>query len=248
MAGFHDHFSGHAGSYARFRPRYPTALFDHLASRAPGCGRAWDCGTGSGQAAVALAEYFEMVVASDPSARQIANAEPHARVAYLVASAERSPLAASSCDLITVAQALHWFDTPRFFAAARRILRPQGVVAVWCYELMRITPALDAVIEHYYRDVVGPYWPPERQLVEEGYRSIAFPFEEWQAPPLAMANNLDLSALLGYLDTWSAAQRYRAARGEDPLDRVRDRLREAWGDPARRRTVRWPLSLRIGRC
>lgn len=244
---FADHFSGHAGVYARFRPRYPAALFDYLAAQTPRRGRVWDCGTGSGQAAVALAGYFETVVASDPSAQQIANAERHARVSYFVSTAECPPLATGSCDLITVAQALHWFDAARFFDAARRILRPGGVLAAWCYELMSVTPAIDAVVRHYYHEVVGPYWPPQRKLVEEGYRSMAFPFDEWQGPPIAIETELELPALLGYLDTWSAAQRYRQARGAEPQDQVRAALLAAWGDPAQSRQVCWPVSLRIGR-
>ncbi|KAA3629717.1 MAG: class I SAM-dependent methyltransferase [Proteobacteria bacterium] len=246
MSAYSDHFSDHAGVYARFRPRYPQALFDYLATHVRCHERAWDCGTGSGQAALALTRHFASVIASDPSTQQIANAERHARVTYLVAAAERPPLAAASCDLITVAQALHWFDTPRFFAAAKSILRAGGVMAVWCYELMKIKPQIDAVIDHYYQAVVGPYWPPQRRLVEEGYRSIVFPFEEWPVPSIAMEAELDLPSVLGYLDSWSAAQRYRKARGEEPQDVIRDTLLEAWGDPAQRRLVRWPVCLRIG--
>lgn len=247
LSTFSDHFSGHADVYAQFRPSYPSALFDYLAVHTPHHERAWDCGTGSGQAAVALAGHFSSVVASDPSARQIANARRHARVIYLVATAECPPFSAASCDLITVAQALHWFDIPRFFDAAKRILREGGVMAAWCYELMKITPQVDAVVDHYYHAVVGPYWPPQRRLVEEGYRSIEFPFDEWQAPALAIEAELDLPALLGYLDSWSAAQRYRQARGVEPQDVVSAGLLQAWGDPSERRTVRWPVSLRIGR-
>ncbi len=247
MTRFADHFSGHAGVYAQFRPHYPAALFDYLAAQTRAHERVWDCGTGSGQAAVALAERFAMVVASDPSVRQLVHAAGHRRVAYCAATAEAPPLATASCDLITVAQALHWFDTARFFAAARRVLRPGGVLAVWCYELMQVVPAVDAVVTRFYRDVVGDYWPPQRRLVEEGYRSLDFPFAEWQAPPLAIEAQLDLPALQGYLDSWSAAQRYRQARGTDPQDAIRCELQAAWGDPVVRRRVRWPLRLRIGR-
>lgn len=247
MTRFPDHFSDHAGVYARFRPSYPAALFDYLAAQTRGRERVWDCGTGSGQAALALAAHFESVVASDPSIQQVAHAFPNEHVTYVVATAEASPLADASCDLITIAQALHWFDTERFFAEARRVLRAGGVLAAWCYELMQVSPAVDAVVGDYYRDIVGPYWPSQRRLVDEGYRSIAFPFEEWQAPSLAIEADLDLPALLGYLDSWSAARRYRKAHGEDPQAAIRAALREAWGEPTGRRPIRWPLSLRIGR-
>jgi SAM-dependent methyltransferase len=247
MARFADHFSRVAADYARFRPRYPDALFDWLAGLAPGRGLAWDCATGSGQAAVALAERFERVVATDASAEQLASAEAHPRVEYRVAPAESSGLAAASVDLLTVAQALHWFDLPAFYAEADRVLRPGGVLAAWCYGLFRFAdPEVQAVLARFH-DRVEPYWPPERQLLEAGYRTLDFPFPEDAAPDFAMTEGFDLDRLLGYLGTWSAVKRYREVRGDDPLIAPERELRAVWGDPARRRPVHWPLALRCGR-
>ena len=165
---FQDHFSTQADAYARYRPTYPDALYAWLASRVPARALAWDCGTGSGQAAVALAAHFTQVIASDPSREQIAHATAHARVRYFVASAEQPPAEAMGADLVTVAQALHWFDLERFYPALERVLSPGGLFAVWGYGLMRITPQVDAVVTHYYTDVVGPYWPPDRCHIESG--------------------------------------------------------------------------------
>jgi SAM-dependent methyltransferase len=244
---FPDHFSAVAAQYAAHRPDYPRALFDWLADAAPSTRAAWDCGTGSGQAAVGLARRFESVFATDASAEQVARARRHRRVAYRAAPAESSGLPAGSVDCVTVAQALHWFDRERFWAEARRVLVPGGVLAAWCYLLFRVDAAVDAVVGRFYGDVVGPYWPPERALVEKGYATIAFPFEELPAPRFRMVKRWTLSQLEGYLTTWSAVRGYVAARGEDPLAALRPELSAAWGGPARVRRVVWDLEVRAGR-
>ncbi len=246
--GFKDHFSGHADHYARYRPRYPGALLDYLSGLAAARRRAWDCGTGSGQVALDLAERFEQVIASDPSRAQLANARTRAGVSYVAATAECSPIGARSIDLVTVAQALHWFDAPRFYAEVRRVLTPDGVIAVWCYNLVEVCPAVDVRIAEFNRSVVGPFWPPERPLVEAGYATLPFPFRERATPSFAMEASLGLEELLGYLGTWSSTRRYMSARGDDPLPALASRLRPVWprpdGSPV---TVRWPLHLRVGR-
>lgn len=245
--GFQDHFSGHADAYARYRPAYPDALFEWLADQAPGHRCAWDCATGNGQAARALARYFDNVIATDASAEQVANATPADRVRFAVAPAENSGLEEGSVHLVTVAQALHWFDLPAFWAEVRRVLEPGGVVAAWCYQLARITPAVDAVVDHLYRDIVGPYWPLGRRQVELGYGDIVMPFEEIETPSFEMSAEWTLEHLSGYLGTWSAVQRYIAEHGEDPVQAVLPGLQAAWGEPGNARRVAWPLDLRAAR-
>ena len=208
-----DHFSGHADQYEAFRPTYPDALFSYLATLCPSHELCWDCATGNGQAAVALAPYFNTVVATDASQKQIDHAHARENVHYRVAPADRAPLADGSVDLVTVAQALHWFDLPRFYAEVRRVARPDGVIAVWCYQLHTITPEVDAIVEHYYADIVGADWPPERRLVEEGYKTLEFPFVEIAPPTFQMVHSWDMSHVLGYLSSWSATQRYQKRTG-----------------------------------
>ncbi|HEV2734674.1 MAG TPA: class I SAM-dependent methyltransferase [Longimicrobiaceae bacterium] len=245
--GFRDHFSGVAEGYARFRPGYPAALFAWLAERAPGRRLAWDCATGSGQAALGLAEHFARVVATDASAEQVGRARPHPRVDFRVAPAERSGLDGGSADLVTVAQAVHWFDLPAFFREARRVLRPGGLLAAWGYGNPALPDAApDRTLTGFIDGILGPYWPPERRILLEGYASIDFPFREVAAPPLVMEADLTLDDLGGYLRTWSATSRYVAAHGVDPVDDVVERLRADWGDPAAPRRVRWPLAFRAG--
>jgi len=250
MAGvgrFADHFSGHAPDYARFRPDYPPRLFSYLAEVSPGRRAAWDCGTGNGQAALGLARHFERVFATDPSEKQLAQARTHRRVAYSVAAAEDSGLPDGSVELVTAAQAAHWFDRDRFWSESRRVAVKGGVVAIWCYDLLRIAPEIDAVIRHLYSDIVGSYWPPERVLTEERYRTIGFPFPELEPPPLRMSKRWTLPDLLGYLHTWSSVQRYMAACGEDPVEAVRLDLARVWGPAEQARRAVWDLALRVGR-
>ena len=244
---FKDHFSGHAGTYAAARPRYPAALFDWLAAQCERRELAWDAGCGNGQATVALAAHFERVVGTDPSAPQIAQAEPRGNVEYRVEAAESPTFADASVDLATVAQALHWFDLDRFHAGVRRVLRPGGVIAAWTYALSNVDAGVDAQFMRLYETVLGPYWPPERQHVENGYAHLPFPFERIDAPAFAMECNWTLSQYLAYLRTWSAAQRYLRETGDDPVALVEPEFRLAWGDPSATRTVRWPLGLRVGR-
>jgi len=245
VTNFKDHFSGHAADYARARPTYPAALFSYLAELAPTRGLTWDCGTGNGQAARGLAEHFARVVATDASADQIANAAPHPRISYRVAPAEDSGLETASIDLVTAAQALHWFDIDRFFAECNRVLLPGGILATITYRLTEVNPEIDPIVEHLADEVVGPYWPPEAALVEEEYRSIVLPFPELTPPTLEMAVDWDLTAFVSYLGTWSAVHRYRAATGTDPLAMVWPQLSAAWRQGSRR--VHWPLSVRVCR-
>ena len=247
MAGFTDPFGAVARAYAAFRPTYPDALFAWLAAESPSLALAWDCATGSGQAALALATHFEHVVATDASADQLAQARLHPRIRYAVAPAEASPLDDASADLVTVAQALHWFDRDAFFAEAERVLRPGGLLASWTYNLFESTPEVDRVIRRYHDEALGPHWSPARRLVDEGYASVVFRWAAVEVPLFAMEARWTLDQLTGYLATWSARQAYREATGEDPQPAVRDALAAVWGDPERERLIRWPLAVHVRR-
>ncbi len=245
---FKDHFSSLAEGYAAFRPGYPPELFSWLAGLVDGHALAWDCGTGNGQAAGLLAAHFEQVYASDASAAQIAQAQGPANVRFAVAPAEASGLPEASVDLLMVAQAAHWFDLPAFYAEVRRVLRPGGVIALLTYAHHRVDAVIDVPSLVFYEQTVGPYWPPERRWVETGYRDLPFPFAEIQAPAFALSADWDLAHFLGYQATWSATKAYRAATGQDPMPALAAAIAPLWGAPETRRTVRWPLSLRVGRC
>jgi SAM-dependent methyltransferase len=241
-----DHFSDRSDAYARYRPSYPEALFAYLASLPRAHDRAWDCATGNGQAAAGVARFFAEVVATDLSAAQLAEAEPHPNVRYVVATAEASGLPDASVDLVTVAQAIHWFDFGRFYAEVRRVGRPGAILAAWGYGLHTIEPPIDEVLRSFYTKVVGPYWPPERRYLDERYETLPFPFREIPSPPFTLEVRWDLAHLQGYLRTWSATKRYEKARGQDPVAALAPELESAWGDPAAQKLVRWPLYLRVG--
>jgi SAM-dependent methyltransferase len=244
---FRDHFSDRASEYARRRPDYPPALFAALAQLAPGRGLAWDAGTGNGQAARGLAGYFHRVLATDASRSQLAQALAHERVAYVQAAEDGSGLLDGSVDLVTVAQAAHWFDLDRFYAEVARVLRPGGVLALWGYGLCQIAPAIDSIVQSFYEQVVGQWWPPERRHVEERYRLLGFPLPETPFPAVTMVHSWTLTEFLGYVGTWSAVSGYRKGRGEDPVPALGDQLRRVWDDPKKSRDVRWALFGRIGR-
>lgn len=245
---FSDHFSSVARGYADFRPRYPAALFDYLAAQVTADAFVWDCAAGSGQATVDLARRFRRVIATDASAEQVASAPRLSGVEWRVALAEQCGLPDASVGLVTVAQAIHWFSLDRFYAEVRRVLVPGGLIAIWAYGKKRIDDAaIHHLVDEYYSVTVGPYWPPERLLVEEGYRTIPFPFEELPAPTLEMEAEWSLDELMGYLGTWSATSRFMRDRGANPLDSLRTALASCWGDPQSRRKIHWPLALRVGR-
>lgn len=243
---FKDYFSRQSADYARFRPRYPVEMIQYLSELVDERKAAWDCATGNGQVATVLARYFERVYATDGSQAQIDNAEPNETVEYFVSVAESTPFPPESIDLITVAQAFHWFDADRFFREAKRVLKPNGIIALWSYAFFHLPDAderLKATLQTFY-DTIEPFWPPERQIVMDGYRSIPFPFEEIEIPPFAMSIEWTAEQAIGYLCTWSGFQRYLDRHGDAEIGKILERLEEDWGD---RQRVYWPLHLRWGR-
>ena len=242
---FKDHFSTDSKSYRRCRPGYPLTLFRYLASvtRAHAC--AWDCATGTGQAAVSLANHYSQVTATDLSREQITRARWHAGVTYKVAPAEASTLPDNSVDLITVAQALHWFDIPDFSREVVRVLKPGGALAVWTYDLLHVSPDIDKVIDELYSDILAGYWPDERKMVESGYQGVDFPLKQIQPPLILMKESWDLRRLTCYLSTWSAVKQFQKLQGVDPLLLSQGRLEAAWGNPDKVRLIAWPLTLKV---
>jgi len=246
MPTFKDHFSDASAAYAAHRPTYPIELVDELAKASPGRQLALDCCCGTGQLSVLLAERFDKVVATDASSSQIEQARPHERVTYRTALAQQSGLPDASADLIAVAQAAHWLELDAFYNEVRRVARPKATVALICYGLHHVDEAIDRIVLHFYNETIGPYWPPERRLVEEGYRTLPFPFRETRLPNLAMEASWRLEDLIAYIKTWSAVKAAEKALGSNPADRLEQLLRAEWGDANEKRRVTWPLSVRAG--
>lgn len=245
---FKDYFSAHAETYASARPTYPEQLFEFLAAQCNHHDLAWDCATGNGQAARALARHFDQVIASDGSAEQIEQAEPASNIDYRQHAAEDSFLEPDSIDLVSVAQALHWFDLDAFFANVQQCLKPDGALAVWSYGIHTIDDGIDAIVGEFYQGTLDAYWPPERKIVENHYRDIEFPFETVREEGIVMERSWNFHQLCAYLYSWSALQRYMRKNDEDPLIGIQRELLRAWGGDAEIvRTVRWPLTVIIGR-
>ena len=243
-----DHFSSVAKQYAQSRPTYPDELFEWLAACCAAHELAWDVGAGNGQASLPLAGRFDKVLATDLSADQIARAAAHPRIEYRVAPAQGSGLGAASADLVTVAQALHWFELDAFYAEVRRVLKPGGLIAAWSYGVLTVEgEAVGTRIDHFYWHVVGPWWPAERRHVENGYAELAFPFEPVPGPPFAIRRDWTLDELLGYARSWSAVSRMQQATGTDPVAELDRQLAPDWGPRDTRRLVTWPIAMRVGR-
>ncbi len=240
-------FTRNTDAYRANRPTYDPALITWLSQQAPDLSLAWDCGCGSGQATVDLARHFQRVGGTDVSAQQLTKAEQAANIDYRCEPAEQTSLADGSVSLTLVAQALHWFDLERFYAEVRRVSRPGGLLAVISYNLTTITPEVDALVSHLYSGILGSYWAEERKHVEQGYRTLPFPFERIEVPPFTLDAEWDLARLLGYLESWSAMATYQAKHGNNPLDPLRERFAQAWGDAASTRRVSWPLVVNLGR-
>jgi len=242
-----DHFSARAALYARSRPVYPEALYATLASLTPGQALAWDCGTGSGQAAAALARRFDRVLASDASPQQVSHAFAHEHVHYAIARAEAAPLRDRSVDLVTVAAAVHWFDLDPFYAEARRVLRPGGVLAVWTYLEMRVSADFDEVMDRYIRETLETDWPSRMQYPLAHYRNLPFPVVPLEVPRFESELRWTLHDVRAFVQTWSGTQRHASRTGTDPFEASWPRFVELWGAPDTERIVRWPLHLKAGR-
>ncbi len=239
-----DRFSKHANQYAQFRPTYPPELYELIFKHVQSFDVVWDCGTGNGQAARDLSKKFKKVFATDISAKQIENAYRSENIFYSIAN-ERSSFTDNSVDLITVAQAAHWFDMEVFSAEAKRVSKPNGIIALWGYGLLTINPPIDILLHHFYTHVVGPYWDKERSHIDEHYKNLYFPFQEIQTPPFVISVSWTLLELMGYLTTWSAVQKYISVHNQNPVDELISHIKPHWKDETQ--TVNFPVFLKLAR-
>ncbi len=240
-----DRFSSQSKSYATFRPTYPASLYDFIMSQVPSNKLAWDCGCGNGQVARDLATRFEKVFATDISAGQLQNAVKKDNIVYSITPAENTSFADWQFDLVTVGQALHWFNIPAFFHEAHRVLKPNGVIAVWGYSLLKVEKKIDAELNHFYTKIIGPYWDKERKLVDDQYKTIDFPFQAIEVPEFEFSFEWTIEELQGYISTWSSVQKYITQNQSDPVEPLIGRVRPLWGSG--RKKVSFPLFVRMGK-
>ncbi|CDZ78168.1 ubiquinone/menaquinone biosynthesis methyltransferase [Legionella massiliensis] len=240
------HFNQQANNYLRFRPDYPTALYDYLLTLVAKSQCAWDCGTGNGQAALILAERFEQVIASDVNQAPLDVAPKKANIRYLCCAAEKTPIEDKSVDLITIAQAMHWFNFDLFYQEIRRVAKDSAVIAAWCYSLGKFGSEIDKQISKLYDEILGDdYWPVERRYIDKEYQTIPFPFKRITTPSFSIEKELNLPELLGYLNTWSAVKEYELRNKLNPITLVADELASIWGDPQIKYKISWPLHLLV---
>lgn len=225
-----DNFSKQAGLYAKFRPGYPEALIRRVVDLVPEKKLAWDCATGNGQVAKMLAPHFRQVVGTDISKKQLDHATALPNVTFQIGKAEKTDFADSSLDLITVGQAIHWFDHGGFHREVSRIAKPGGILAVFGYPLLTTAEPLNGAIAHFYHQIVGPFWDAERRHIDERWARIPFPFEKIEMPHFEQRYVWTFPQLLGYLKTWSACQHYLREKGEHPVELFQNELKKAWGN------------------
>ncbi|HAS46943.1 MAG TPA: SAM-dependent methyltransferase [Microscillaceae bacterium] len=250
---FKDNFSKQASLYARYRPVYPQALYDFLLQQVSNKTTVWDCATGNGQVAKILAQYFEQVIATDASKAQIDHAVQLPNIEYHVATAEDSGLANNSVDFITVGQAAHWFRLSRFYEEVQRVAKPGAMLAIWGYGLgyfetkVGNAARLNQMIQHFYTQVVGPFWDEERKHLDKAYETITFPYEQIPAPDFKMHLEWSLQDLVGYLKTWSSVQKYLVQHNRNPVDLLVPELSDAWGETSKMRTITWDVYLKFAK-
>lgn len=241
-----DNFSKQSDLYSRFRPGYPRQLFNFLLPLVPDKKAAWDCGTGNGQVAVKLSQYFNEVYATDLSAVQIDNAVTKKNIFYSVENAEETLFSNNKFDLITIAQAIHWFNFKNFYHEAESTLKPGGIIAIIGYDVFRINEEINSLVDQFYKETTGPYWDKERKYIDDHYRTIPFPFKEIETPDFSMNYNWEFEQVIGFLNTWSAVQHYIRKNNENPVEKFSEKLRKVWGNVLKRKVL-FPVFMRTGR-
>ena len=239
-----DLFSSHSEDYSKYRPGYPPELFNFLRKLVSNREKAWDCGTGNGQVAGELSRFFEQVYATDISLQQLSQALQRENIHYTKQPAEKTLFPDDHFDLVTVAQAVHWFDFGRFYSEVGRVLKPNAVIAVFGYGLFRSNSETEKVIDRFYREIVGPFWDEERRYLDEKYETIPFPFKETEAPKFEIKVSWSIERLLGYLNTWSAVKKYEQAKNENPVALIENDLEKSFGEVGK---IVFPILLRVGR-
>lgn len=243
----HNHFSQIAGEYQKFRPDYPSELFQYLAMLCDEHNNAWDVATGTGQSAYKLAQHFDRVFASDISAKQIEHAKQKSNINYFVGSAEDAKLPDNSLDIITVSQALHWLDIDQFFQQVERVLRPGGILAVWSYQLFEVNSHLDSIIHKLYNETLDGHWSQRRLMLDNNFADVEFPYPKIEAQAFKMEQTWSFDHVKGYLNTWAGVQNYIQKEQASPLEGIEEQLRFAWCDTNHLKKVAWPLHLIVCR-
>jgi SAM-dependent methyltransferase len=246
MTQFKDNFSKQSGIYLKYRPTYPAELFQYLSSLTQDHNLAWDCGTGNGQSAISLTQYYKAVYATDPSEQQIKNALPNSKITYKVEKAEQPGLEDNTVDLITIAQAIHWFDFDKFYTEVKRVLKKEGIIAAWAYGLPGISPEIDPVLKHFHDEIIGEFWQNENRLIDKEYSTIPFPFKQLSPPHFKICKSLSLNDLLGLVSSWSAVQRFIDQNSYNPVEELEGQLLKLWGNRDHNKEVTWNLILKIG--
>jgi len=243
-----DNFSGQAETYARYRPSYPDEMYEFIFQHVKERKTAWDCATGSGQVAGKLADSFEKVYATDISSEQMRYAPQKANIEYLQIPAENSGLPDKVFDLITVAQAIHWFNFEEFYKEVRRTAKPGSLLSVIGYGMIRVDENTNPLLDRFYDEMFGTYFSENRVYINDSYQNIPFPFEEIPAPPFQICYRWSLDEMEGYLNSWSAVQKFKEKDGFNPVNEFLPKLQSAasWKADEKREVI-FPIFMRLGK-
>jgi hypothetical protein len=240
-----DLFSDYANEYAAFRPTYPAALYEFIFKHLNQFDKAWDCGTGNGQVAHAISTNFKTVFATDISQTQIDRAIAKSNIIYQKCSAESTGFPVNSFDLITVGQAVHWFDRDKFYKECKRVGKQNSIIACFGYSPVRLNDTFDKLIDDFYYNKIFDYWETERSIVEDQYTNLPFPFIEIKTPGFAIELSWSLNEVEGYLNTWSSVKKFIKEKGFNPVIDLMEKIKPLWN--TERQTINFPVFIRLGR-
>ena len=248
MKSAKDKFSNQAKIYKKYRPTYPIEIYQELIGLVKNKDKCWDCGTGNGQVAIQLAKYFNTVNATDISQRQLDNAEQHEKIVYQVVRAEKTNFLDNHFDLITVAQAIHWFDFKAFNQEVNRVGKKGAIISIWGYGLLRINSNIDKLIDKFYFDIIGPYWNEERKHIDKEYQTIQFDFKEIPVNKnKTILTNWNLNQLEGYFNSWSSVQNFNKVNSNtNPVNQIIQEIKEFWKDNEAKKEIKFPIFMRVG--
>ncbi len=188
-------------------------------------------------------ELFSYLASLSP--KQLSQAKPHPQIRYSVQLAEETTFADNSFSLITVAQALHWFNFEQFWPEVQRLLKPGGIFAAWSYGFPELEPQLDVILQTQLLDLLKPYWAPQNQLAIDGYQTIVLPLQELEAPAFRLAPQWILTQVLAYFQTSSATKKAIAQEGETFWEQFATMFEQAWRNVSTPKAISMNISLRI---
>ncbi|OMJ12475.1 putative S-adenosylmethionine-dependent methyltransferase CRG1 [Smittium culicis] len=168
--------AGYATGRPTYSPKSPDFLVKyHKQIEANECGHVLDVATGTGIFARLISDRFRETTATDISKVMLESAAQPAKgkIEYIQGSAEdMSIIPDKSVDMVTVATGAHWFNSTKFLTEAKRVLKPNGTLAIFGYSgfgYFPKSPKCDKIMREFCMDKLGDYWDKGRNNLERLY-------------------------------------------------------------------------------